>query len=57
MVNVDRSYNLCNCFAVYAEIVRRSAETFDIKYDTHYLYYFSFQIYNMKIPINLFQII
>ena len=34
MVIVDRSQNLCNCFAAYAEILRRSAETFDIKYNT-----------------------
>jgi len=55
MVTTDRSYNLCNCFVVYLEIVwqcfavyvgivRRSAETFDIKYDTVSLYFTFFQI-------------
>jgi len=34
MVLDDRSYNRENSFAVYAVIVRQSAKTFDINYDT-----------------------
>ena len=44
MVIVDRSYDPCNYFAVYAGIVRQSAKTFDIKYNTESLYFALFRI-------------
>jgi len=40
MVTADRAYNPYNCFVVYVGIVRPSTDTFDIKYDTIYLYFF-----------------
>jgi len=56
MVTVDRSYNPWNYFTVYAGIVRRSSETFDINYDTLYFILLCFRLYNSKIPDNLFRL-